>query len=255
MAEQRAARPHPAARRPLPLAPPRRPPRACWTNRSRAGASRRCSFATALSSSPQRLVGEKHLKLRLREVPAGGSCATRSGRPHRAPARPGHLAYRLSLPTNGRVNRRWEYVIEGASAEHQTVTATPRHGPERRPPLPLHRLRRHANPRALAAAPRRAVCSAWALTDHEIAGQGVPARPRWPRDGLPDRHRISVTFAGRVVHIVGLALTTATSSSSTACAPHAAAARCAREMAAGPAEVGIPGAYEGALTLRGATRS
>lgn len=105
-------------------------------------------------------------------------------------------------------------------------------------------------PEALAERAKAAGVALWSLTDHdEVAGQ-QRAMAAARAIGLPylTGTEISVSFAGRVVHIVGLGFDPA--------APELAEglrttrggreAR-AREMAASLAEAGIPDAFEGAL--------
>ena len=95
----------------------------------------------------------------------------------------------------------------------------------------------------------------WSLTDHdEIGGQhraaaaGIAARGMAYLTGT----EISVTFAGNTVHIVGLGF----DPDNAALAQGLAATRGGRgeraqEMAAQLAQVGIHGAYEGALKFVG----
>lgn len=105
-------------------------------------------------------------------------------------------------------------------------------------------------PEALAARAKANGVELWALTDHdELAG--LPrARDAALAAGLPwlAGCEISVSFASRTVHIVGLGF----DESDAALAAGLAATRGgreqrAREMADGLAQVGIRGAYEGAL--------
>lgn len=109
-------------------------------------------------------------------------------------------------------------------------------------------------PAALAARAAANGVDLWALTDHdEISGQ---------QDACEAAHahgiayltgtEISVTFAGTTVHIVGLGFDAGDA------ALHAGLRSTrggreerAREMAAGLAQVGIDGAYEGALAYAG----
>ena len=110
------------------------------------------------------------------------------------------------------------------------------------------------SPEALAERALARGVQLWALTDHdEIAGQ-QRALDAALALGLPylSGVEVSVTFAGKVVHIVGLGFD-----------HHNEALReglrqtrggrgeRAREMAAGLAQVGIHGAYEGALRYVG----
>lgn len=109
-------------------------------------------------------------------------------------------------------------------------------------------------PEALAQRARANGVELWALTDHdEVSGQDR-ARAAAQSVGLPwlSGTEISVTFADVTVHIVGLGFD-----------PHDSALvqgladtrngreRRAHEMAAGLAQVGIQGAYEGALKYVG----
>lgn len=105
-------------------------------------------------------------------------------------------------------------------------------------------------PEALAARAQANGVELWALTDHDEVGGQTRARDAALALGLPylTGTEISVSFAGQTVHIVGLGFD-----------PDDAALRAglqatrggrserAREMAAGLAQVGIAGAYEGAL--------
>ncbi|MFT7721814.1 MAG: 3',5'-nucleoside bisphosphate phosphatase [Roseateles sp.] len=109
-------------------------------------------------------------------------------------------------------------------------------------------------PEALAARARAAGVRLWALTDHdEIAGQ-QRALDAARALGLPylTGTEISVTFAGRVVHIVGLGFDhEAAELAEGLRATRGGRGARAREMAAGLAAAGIPGAYEGALNYVG----
>jgi 3',5'-nucleoside bisphosphate phosphatase len=109
-------------------------------------------------------------------------------------------------------------------------------------------------PEALAARAAANGVQLWALTDHdELAGQRR-ARNAALAHGLAylTGTEISVSFAGETVHIIGLGF------DADDAALHDGLARTrggrearAREMAAGLAQVGIPGAYEGALKYVG----
>ncbi|AKJ67386.1 PHP domain-containing protein [Pandoraea thiooxydans] len=94
----------------------------------------------------------------------------------------------------------------------------------------------------------------WSLTDHdEIGGQ---ARARAAAKALGMRYidgvEISVTWAERTVHIVGLAIDPANADLIDGLArTRAGRQRRAEQMADGLAAVGIPGAYEGALRYVG----
>ena len=109
-------------------------------------------------------------------------------------------------------------------------------------------------PEALAARAKAGGVELWALTDHDEVGGQQRAREAAQREGLAylSGCEISVTFAGVTVHIVGLGFD-----------PDDAALRAglaktrggreerARAMAAGLAQVGIHGAFEGALPYVG----
>lgn len=105
-------------------------------------------------------------------------------------------------------------------------------------------------PEALAARAKANGVALWALTDHdEVAGQHR-ARTAALALGLPylTGTEISITFAGQTVHIVGLGF----DADNAALVAGLRATRGGRreralEMAAGLAEVGIEGSYEGAL--------
>lgn len=105
-------------------------------------------------------------------------------------------------------------------------------------------------PEALAQRAKAAGVALWSLTDHdEVAGQQraiAAARAL----GLPylTGTEISVSFAGRVVHIVGLGFDHAAPELAEGLrATRGGREARAREMAASLAEAGIPGAFEGAL--------
>ena len=109
-------------------------------------------------------------------------------------------------------------------------------------------------PEDLAARAKANGVELWALTDHdEIGGQHRAAAAALSQ-GLAylTGTEISVTFAGTTVHIVGLGF----DPDNTALAQGLAATRAGRgeraqEMAAQLAQVGIHGAYEGALKFVG----
>lgn len=105
-------------------------------------------------------------------------------------------------------------------------------------------------PEALAARAAAAGVELWALTDHdEVAGQ-LRARDAARAHRLPyvTGTEISVSFAGRVVHIVGLGFDPLDEALVQGLrATRGGREARAREMAAGLAQVGIKGAYEGAL--------
>lgn len=109
-------------------------------------------------------------------------------------------------------------------------------------------------PEALAARAKTNGVELWALTDHDEVGGQQRAMDAALALGLPylTGVEVSVSFAGRVVHIVGLGF------------DHLNAAlvaglqqtrggreQRARDMAAGLAQVGIKDAYEGALKYVG----
>ena len=106
------------------------------------------------------------------------------------------------------------------------------------------------SPEALAARAHAQGVELWSLTDHdELAGQ-QRARDAALQLGMDylSGTEISVSFAGETVHIVGLGF----DADDVALNAGLAATRSGRraralEMAAGLAQVGIPGAFEGAL--------
>ena len=109
-------------------------------------------------------------------------------------------------------------------------------------------------PEDLAARAKANGVELWSLTDHdEIGGQHrAAAAARSQGMAYLTGTEISVTFAGNTVHIVGLAF----NPDNTALAQGLAATRGGRgeraqEMAAQLAQVGIHGAYEGALKFVG----
>ncbi len=109
-------------------------------------------------------------------------------------------------------------------------------------------------PEALAARAKAGGVELWALTDHdEIAGQ-QRARDAALCEGLAylTGCEISVTFAGTTVHIIGLGFdaSDATLRDGLARTRGGREGR-ARDMAAGLAQVGIHGAFEGALPFVG----
>ena len=109
-------------------------------------------------------------------------------------------------------------------------------------------------PEGLAARAKAGGVELWALTDHdEVAGQ-QRARAAAQREGLAwlSGCEISVTFAGVTVHIVGLGFDAddAALREGLARTRGGREAR-AREMAAGLAQVGIHGAFEGSLPYVG----
>lgn len=109
-------------------------------------------------------------------------------------------------------------------------------------------------PEALAARAHANGVELWALTDHDEVGGQQRALDAARALGLPylTGVEISVSFARKVVHIVGLGF----DHRDTALVEGLKATRGgreqrAREMAAGLAQVGIKDAYEGALTYVG----
>ena len=109
-------------------------------------------------------------------------------------------------------------------------------------------------PEALAERAKAGGVQLWALTDHDEIGGQQRAIDAAKAIGLPylTGTEISVTFAGRVVHIVGLGFDhTAPEVIEGLRATRGGRGPRAREMAAGLAAVGIPGAFEGALKYVG----
>ena len=109
-------------------------------------------------------------------------------------------------------------------------------------------------PEALAARAKANGVDLWALTDHDEIGGQQRARQAAFNIGLPylTGTEISVTFAGTTVHIVGLGF----NADNAALRAGLAATRDGRkqramEMSEGLAKVGIPDAYEGALSFVG----
>lgn len=109
-------------------------------------------------------------------------------------------------------------------------------------------------PEALAERAKAAGVQLWALTDHDEIGGQQRAIDAARAQGLPylTGTEISVTFAGRVVHIVGLGFDhTATELIEGLRATRGGREVRAREMAASLAQAGIPGAFEGSLKYVG----
>ncbi len=109
-------------------------------------------------------------------------------------------------------------------------------------------------PEALAARAHANGVELWALTDHdEIGGQArAAAAAKALGMGYLSGTEISVSFAGRTVHIVGLGFDIDNPEiqnglQSTRGGRHERA----KDMAAGLAKVGIHGSFEGALTYAG----
>lgn len=109
-------------------------------------------------------------------------------------------------------------------------------------------------PEALAARAHSNGVDLWALTDHDEIGGQHRARAAAHAHGMAylTGTEISITFAGTTVHIVGLGF----DADNPAIVAGLRATRGgreerAREMAAGLAQAGIPGSYEGALKYVG----
>jgi hypothetical protein len=109
-------------------------------------------------------------------------------------------------------------------------------------------------PEALAARAKANGVELWALTDHDEIGGQRRARDAAQRAGLAylSGCEISVSFAGTTVHIVGLGFDADDSALRDGLArTRGGREERAREMAAGLAQVGIHGAFEGALPFVG----
>ena len=105
-------------------------------------------------------------------------------------------------------------------------------------------------PEALAERAKAAGVALWALTDHDEIGGQARAIAAAKAAGLPylTGTEISVSFAGRVVHIVGLGFDhEAPEILQGLRTTRGGREARARDMAAGLAKAGIPGAFEGAL--------
>jgi predicted metal-dependent phosphoesterase TrpH len=92
----------------------------------------------------------------------------------------------------------------------------------------------------------------WALTDHDELAALPAARAAAEAAGLPfvDGIEISVTFAGTTVHIVGLGIDPSNDELVAGIAGvRAGREERAKQMGDGLAQVGIRGAYEGAMTF------
>lgn len=106
------------------------------------------------------------------------------------------------------------------------------------------------DPAALAARAKARGVELWSLTDHDEVGGQARARAAARALGLPylTGCEISVSFLNQTVHVVGLGFDP---DDAALCAGLAATRggreRRAREMAASLAQVGVGGAYEGAL--------
>jgi predicted metal-dependent phosphoesterase TrpH len=109
-------------------------------------------------------------------------------------------------------------------------------------------------PEALALRAKAGGVQLWSLTDHDEIGGQARAIAAARAAGLPylTGTEISVSFAGRVVHIVGLGFDhEAPELQAGLRATRGGREPRAREMAAGLAAVGIHGAFEGALKYVG----
>jgi predicted metal-dependent phosphoesterase TrpH len=109
-------------------------------------------------------------------------------------------------------------------------------------------------PEALAARARANGVELWALTDHDEIGGLARARAAAAAEGLKflTGAEISVTFAGQTVHIVGLGFDADNAAIQAGLAQtRGGRGGRAQEMAQGLAQVGIAGAYEGALKFAG----
>jgi predicted metal-dependent phosphoesterase TrpH len=109
-------------------------------------------------------------------------------------------------------------------------------------------------PEALAARAAAGGVELWALTDHDEVGGLARARAAAAAEGMAwlSGVEVSVTFAGETVHIVGLGFDETDAALIEGLArTRGGREERAREMAAGLAQVGIRGAYEGALKYVG----
>ena len=109
-------------------------------------------------------------------------------------------------------------------------------------------------PEAVAERARRNGVDLWALTDHDEVGGQARARAAAAQRGMGylTGSEISVTFIHQTVHIVGLGFDADDASLVQGLAhTRGGRERRARDMAAGLARAGIPGAYEGALKFVG----
>jgi predicted metal-dependent phosphoesterase TrpH len=109
-------------------------------------------------------------------------------------------------------------------------------------------------PEAIAARAAANGVALWALTDHdELAGQQRACAAAHAHGmAYLTGTEVSVTFAGETVHIVGLGFDAADEDLRNGLArTRGGREQRAREMAAGLAQVGIHGAYEGALKFVG----
>lgn len=109
-------------------------------------------------------------------------------------------------------------------------------------------------PEALAVRAKAGGVELWALTDHDEVGGLQRARDAARQVGLAylTGCEISVTFAGTTVHIIGLGFDADDAALRDGLARTRGGREVrAREMAAGLAQVGIAGAFEGALPYVG----
>ena len=109
-------------------------------------------------------------------------------------------------------------------------------------------------PEALAARAKANGVELWALTDHDEIGGQQRAMDAALGLGLPylTGCEVSVTFAGKVVHIVGLGFDHQDEALRAGLkATRGGRSERAKEMSEGLAKVGIKGAYEGALKYVG----
>jgi predicted metal-dependent phosphoesterase TrpH len=110
------------------------------------------------------------------------------------------------------------------------------------------------SPAALAERAAANGVELWALTDHDETGGLAAAREAALDLGMAflTGAELSVTFAGETVHVVGLGFDADDDALKAGLASvRGGRERRAREMAAGLAKVGIPGAFEGALRYVG----
>jgi 3',5'-nucleoside bisphosphate phosphatase len=109
-------------------------------------------------------------------------------------------------------------------------------------------------PEAIAARAAANGVQLWALTDHDEIGGQQRARAAAHAHGMAylTGTEVSVTFAGETVHIVGLGFDDASTELREGLArTRGGREERAREMADGLAQVGIPGAFDGALKYVG----
>ncbi len=110
------------------------------------------------------------------------------------------------------------------------------------------------SPEAVAARAKAGGVELWALTDHDELGGQAAARTAALAHGMAwvGGVEISVTFANETVHIVGLGIDPEDPTLQAGlAATRSGRQERAREMAEGLAQVGIEGAYEGALRFVG----